>query len=82
MIEYRHAERRYYPSSPIERPDRRMPSQKKPEKLLRNTNLSIDKENLIIINLIIDYGPHSRDSPERSRVNLSLSISQTQTQWA
>ena len=41
---------------------------RKPEKLLRNTNLSIDKENLIIINFIIDFGPRPRNSPERPRV--------------
>ena len=30
----------------------------KTDKTLRNTNLSIDKENLIIIYLTVDFGPH------------------------
>ena len=53
-----------------------MPSQKKPEKLLRKTNLSIDKENLIIINLIIDWSSFQEFSRETSSQSLSLSISQ------
>ena len=50
---------------------------RKQEKILRNTNLSIDKENLVIINFIIDFGPHPRNSPERSRVKETFFIAQS-----
>ena len=54
----------------------------KTDKTLRNTNLSIDKENLIIIYLTIDFGPHPGILQRDLELKKSFSsLSREEVEW-